>query len=292
MYRRQFSKMIGAGALSSLIPSRSLWDMKKVGKIGLQLYTVRDAMAEDPIGTLKAIAEMGYDDVEIAGYANGKYYGMAPKEFKKVLDDLGLSVKSGHTLTGVRDKDMIGTPINQFERYAADAASIGQDYIVLAYLDDHERERADQYKGIAELLNKCGAISKKQGVKMAYHNHDFEFYDLDGKIPYDMLLAETDPDIVDMELDLYWIEKAKKSAKKYFKDHSGRFALWHVKDMDNTEEQFFTEVGNGIIDFKEIFKCKRKAGMRHFYVEQDACKNHQPIESVKISFDYLERMKY
>jgi len=256
MYRRQFSKMIGAGALSSLIPSRSLWDMKKVGKIGLQLYTVRDAMAEDPIGTLKAIAEMGYDDVEIAGYANGKYYGMAPKEFKKVLDDLGLSVKSGHTLTGVRDKDMIGTPINQFERYAADAASIGQDYIVLAYLDDHERERADQYKGIAELLNKCGAISKKQGVKMAYHNHDFEFYD------------------------------------QYFKDHSGRFALWHVKDMDNTEEQFFTEVGNGIIDFKEIFKCKRKAGMRHFYVEQDACKNHQPIESVKISFDYLERMKY
>jgi sugar phosphate isomerase/epimerase len=292
MIRRQFNKLIGAGTLSTLIPSRALWEMKKVGKIGIQLYTVRDAMAEDPIGTLKAIAAMGYDDVEVAGYDSGKYYGMAPKEFKQVLDDLGLSVKSGHTLTGARDKNQIGTPMNQFERYAADAASIGQDYIVLAYLDDSERERAEQYQGIAELLNTCGTISKEYGVKMAYHNHDFEFYELDGKVPYDILLAETDPDIVDMELDLYWIKKAEKSTKKYFENHAGRFALWHVKDMDKTEEQFFTEVGNGIIDFQEIFKCKKKAGMQHFYVEQDTCKNHLPIESVKISIDYLKGMRY
>ncbi len=292
MYRRQFSKLMGAGALSSLIPSRALWEMKKVGKIGIQLYTVRDAMAADPVGTLKAIAAMGYDDVEVAGYKNGEYYGMAPKEFKKVLDDLGLTITSGHTLTGAQDKSLFGTPINQFERYAEDAATIGQEYIVLAYLLDFERESSDHYKGIAELLNKCGQISAKHGVKMAYHNHDFEFFELDGKIPYDILLSETDASIVDMELDLYWTEKANVSAKKYFENHAGRFSLWHVKDMDNTDERFFTEVGNGIIDFEEIFKCKKKSGMKHFYVEQDACKNHQPIESVKISIDYLKGMRY
>ena len=292
MQRRQFNKLLGAGSLASLIPSRSLWDLKKVGKIGIQLYTVRDAMVEDPIGTLKAIAAMGYDDVEVAGYTSGKYYGMKPKEFKMVLDDLGLSVRSGHTLTGKRDMNQTGTPLNKFEQYVEDAASIGQDYIVLAYLLDTERENLDQYKSIADLLNKCGTMAAKQGVKMAYHNHDFEFFAMDGQIPYDILLSETDKNLVDMELDLYWIEKAKKSAKKYFENHAGRFSLWHVKDMDNTEEQFFTEVGNGIIDFKDIFKCKKKSGMKHFYVEQDKCKKHLPIESVKISIDYLENMRY
>ena len=292
MYRRQFNKLIGAGSLLSMVPSRSLWELKKVGKIGIQLYTVRDAMAADPEGTLKTIAALGYDDVEVAGYENGKYYGMAPKEFKMVLDDLGLTVKSGHTLTGAQDKSLVGTPLNQFEKYAADAASIGQEYIVLAYLLDTERENLDQYKGIAELLNTCGATAAKHGVKMAYHNHDFEFMELDGKIPYDILLSETDADLVDMELDLYWIKLAKKDTKKYFENHTGRFALWHVKDMDKTEERLFTEVGNGIIDFKDIFTCKKKAGMKHFYVEQDQCKNHLPLESVKISIDYLQGMRY
>ncbi len=292
MFRREFSKLIGAGALTSIIPSRSLWDLKKVGKIGIQLYTVRDAMEKDPVGTLKTIAAMGYDDVEVAGYKNGKYYGMTPKVFKSILNDLGLSVKSGHTLTGMQDMSAVGTPLNQFERYAEDAASIGQDYIVLAYLLENEREKLDQYKGIADLLNKCGVTAAKHGVKMAYHNHDFEFMEMEGKIPYDILLANTDESIVDMELDLYWIEKAKKSAKKYFENHAGRFSLWHVKDMDKTEEQFFTEVGNGVIDFKDIFTCKKKAGMKHFYVEQDKCKNHLPIESVKISIDYLQGMRY
>jgi len=292
MYRRHFNKLMSAGVLTSLIPSRSLWDLKKVGKIGIQLYTVRDAMAEDPIATLEAIAAMGYDDVEVAGYQNGKFYGMAPKEFKSVLNDLGLSVKSGHTLSGAHDMSLVGTPLNQFERYAEDAALIGQEYIVLAYLLDTEREKLDQYKGIADLLNKCGEISSAHGVKMAYHNHDFEFMEMDGEIPYDILLNNTEKSLVEMELDLYWIEKAKMSAKKYFDAHEGRFTLWHVKDMDKTEEQFFTEVGNGVIDFKDLFTCKKKSGMKLFYVEQDQCKNHMPLESIKISIEYLKNMKY
>ncbi len=290
MNRRDFSKTT-ASLLGGLTMPSWLMEIKKVKTIGIQLWTIRDAMAADPLGSLKKLAEMGYQDVEIAGYNNGMYYNMKPKAFKKVLDDLGLALRSGHGGLGFNDNETKGTFLNEFERYAADAASIGQQYIVLAWIPQDYRTM-DGYKKLIEILNKNGEIAKKHGVQVAYHNHDFEFQEIDGQIPYDLMLQQTDKDLVDFELDLYWIRKGKKNYKDYFEKYSGRFPLWHVKDMEDSDEAFFTEVGNGVINFPEIFKCRKKSGMKYFYVEQDDCRNFKPLKSAEISLDYMKGMRY
>ena len=292
MKRREFVEttgMLSVGSLLALSSSSKLFsDFAKSKEIGIQLYTVRDAMTADTKGTLKTLASLGYNDVECAGYSEGKFYGMSVSDFKMLLADLGLTMKSGHTQTGNQKKDQTRTMVNNWEAACEDFANVGMKTIVLAYLHDFERKKIDDYHYINDLLNKCGETAKKHGLQMAYHNHDFEFMTLDGKIPYDVMLAETDKDLVKYELDLYWVKKANKEASTYFKNHKGRFPLWHVKDMDNTSEKFFTEVGNGVIDWKEMFTHAKESGMERFYVEQDVCKNHKPLESVKISIDYLK----
>ena len=289
MNRRTFTKKSGALLAGLAMPSW-LKECKKAKMIGLQLWTIRDAMKADPVGSLKKLANMGYGAVESAGYSNGMYYNMKPVAFKKVLDDLGLALNSGHGGLGFNSEDK-GTFLNEFERYVADAASIDQKYIVLAWIPEEYRT-LDKYKELSELLNKNGEVAKKYGVQVAYHNHDFEFFETEGQIPYDLMLQQTDKDLVDFELDLYWIKKGGKHYKDYFEKHSGRFPLWHVKDMDNTEEAYFTEVGNGIIDFPEIFKCRKKSGMKFFYIEQDDCRNNVPLKSAEISLGYVRDMRY
>lgn len=292
MQRRTFLK----NSCLSVAAAPFLWEFikeyKKVDEIGIQLYTLRDDMKEAPVETLKKLGKIGYQDVESAGYMAGKFYGMAPAEFKKVLDGEGLKVRSGHTLTGRHAPEQKGTLINDWEMAVADAAEIGQKYFVLAYLFDFERKTMDDYKRLAEECNKAGEVCNKYGIQFAYHNHDFEFMELDGALPYDVLLSQTDADKMKMELDLYWITKAQKDPIAYFKAHKGRFPLWHVKDMEDSEEQFFTEVGNGVIDWPALFKEAKTAGMKRFYVEQDVCRNHKPIESVEISYKYLSGMSY
>jgi sugar phosphate isomerase/epimerase len=249
---------------------------------------VRDAMTADAIGTLKTLAALGYTDVECAGYAEGKFYGMSVSDFKKTLSDLGLKMNSGHTLTGNHKKEQTRTMINNWEAACDDFANVGMKSIVLAYLFDFERKTMDDYKKIIDLINNSAEVAQKYGLQMAYHNHDFEFKSLEGKIPYDVMLAQTDKNLVKYELDLYWVTKAEKDAITYFKNNPGRFPFWHVKDMENSSEKFFTEVGNGVINWKEIFSHAKTSGMQRFYVEQDVCKNHKPLESAKISIDYLK----
>ncbi len=292
MNRRNFiiqSSVLSVASLSLLNCTAQKMKSLNNGRVGLQLYTVRDAMKEDAIGTLKTLAQLGYTDIESAGYHEGKYYGMSPKEFKKVIDDLGLRMLSGHTLTGANNKDQKNTMINNWEAACEDAASIGQKHIVCAYLFDFERKAIDDYKRLSDLLNKCGETSKKYGVNMMYHNHDFEFIKLNGQVPYDVMLANTNKEVVNYELDLYWTRFANVDPMKYFNEHEGRFHLWHIKDMEGSGDKFFTEVGNGVIDWKSIFNKAKKSGMQHFYVEQDICRNHKPLESVKISIDYLRK---
>lgn len=292
MKRREFVEstgMLSLGGLMALNASSNLFgSLSKNKEIGIQLYTVRDAMTADPKGTLKTLASLGYTDVECAGYHEGKFYGMSLEEFKLVLNDLGLTMNSGHTLTGNMKKEQTRTMINNWDAACEDFSNIGMKSIVLAYLFDFERKTLSDYNKIIELLNKCGEIAHVYGLQMAYHNHDFEFMNLEGKIPYDVMLEETDRNLVKYELDLYWVAKANKDAVTYFNNHPGRFPLWHVKDMDNTPDKFFTEVGKGVIDWKALFKHTGTAGMQRFYVEQDVCKNHKPLESAKISINYLK----
>jgi sugar phosphate isomerase/epimerase len=258
--------------------------------IGLQLYTVRDDMGKDPIETLKKLAEIGYTDVECAGYNNGLIYGMDPQEFKTVLNDLGLQMNSAHVGIGSTDGKMPKTLRDNFNGACEDLNSIGVKYVICPYLMDFDRKGLDDYKAHAELFNKSGEIANQNNLRFGYHHHDFEFIEMDGQIPFDYLLANTDTDKVCYEIDFYWMAKGNKDAVEYITNNPGRFELWHIKDMDDTPEQGFSEVGNGVIDWNKVFVNKEVSGMKYLYVEQDQCKNFTPLESVKISLDYLKAL--
>jgi sugar phosphate isomerase/epimerase len=159
--------------------------------------------------------------------------------------------------------------------------------MAIAFLMPEERTSIAAYKKIAADLNKAGAICKKAGIQLCYHNHDFEFQELEGQIPFDILANETDPGLVKFELDLFWVSKAGKDPIDLFKQYKGRVALWHVKDMDNTPNKNFTEVGSGVIDYARIFKHAKTAGMKHFFVEQDVCPG-APLNSIRKSITYVQ----
>ena len=259
--------------------------------IGLQLYTVRDAMDKDPEGTLAKVAQIGYTSVEGATYTGSeKFYGMSPLVFKKVLKQNGLVMISAHYRLGEeKSKGEIqkGTILHDWDKAVDDAAELGLKYMVCAFLAEEERGSLDHYKSVAGQLNIAGERCKKSGIQLCYHNHNFEFEKQGDAYPYDILLS-SDKNLVKMEIDLYWIKKAGQDATKLFHEHPGRFPLWHVKDMDNTAAQNFTEVGSGIIDFKEIFKYKSLAGMKYFFVEEDKCPG-SPFDSITKSIDYIKK---
>jgi len=265
---------------------------KRVGDFGIQLWSVRDLMKENPIQTLEQIFNIGYNDIESAGYSNGTFYGMTPKDFNRVLDGIGLKMQSCHTRTGNARPEEARTMTKDWEGVCNDNAELGVKSLVCGYFDESERQTLDDYKRHAELFNKCGEVAKSYGLAFAHHNHDFEFFPIDGQIPYDILLNETDPNFVNFELDNYWIAKGGHTSLEYFEKYPGRFHYWHVKDMDDTEERFFTEVGTGIIDYVSIFRKAEQSGMKYFYVEQDEFKNYNALKSLEMSHDYLREMDY
>jgi len=261
--------------------------------IGLQLYTVREAMEKDPTGTLARLAKIGYTSVEGATYTGTeKFYGMTPQAFAAVLKQNGLIMPSSHYRLGEEQTGgapVQGTILHDWDRAVDDAAAVGVKYMVCAYLSEAERGTSiDRYKTIAEQLNKAGERCKEAGIQLCYHNHDFEFANLGGQLPYDTLLTATDKNLVKMELDIYWIAKAGKDPLALFKQHPGRFPLWHVKDMDTTPQKAFTEVGNGSIDFKKIFAHASEAGLQYFFVEQDKTPG-SPFDSVTKSISYIKK---
>lgn len=261
------------------------------GPLGLQLYTVRDAMQKDPAAALAKVAKLGFKSVEGATYTGTQlFYGMKAAAFAKLLKQQGLVMPSSHYRLGeekTNGQDTKGTILHEWNKAVDDAAAVGVKYMVCAYLSDSERGNADHYKYIADQLNKAGERCKKAGIQLCYHNHDFEFVSQDGKLPYDLLLA-TDKNLVKMELDLYWVTKAGKDPLAMFNQHPGRFPLWHVKDMDKTPEKSFTEVGNGSIDFKKIFAQSAKAGLQYFFVEQDQTPG-DPFDSIAKSASYIKK---
>lgn len=288
--RRSFitsAALLSAGVLMS--PSLLAYNKRY---IGLQLYTVRDAMAQDPTGTLAHLARIGYNSVEGATYTGSeKFYGMAPKAFAALLKQNGLVMPSSHYRLGEEQMNgapAAGTMLHDWDRAVDDAAAAGVKYMVCAYLSEVERGGLDHYKYVAEQLNKAGERCQKAGLQLCYHNHDFEFKAQNDQLPYNLLLNSTDKKLVKMELDLYWVTKAGQDPLALFKQHPGRFPLWHVKDMDKTPPNTFTEVGSGIIDFKKIFAHAAEAGLQYFFVEQDSTPG-SPFDSVTKSFDYIKK---
>lgn len=280
--RREFlKKSVAASATLAFLPSlQSCFTASESGipDIGIQLYTLRNQMHADALGTLKKVAAIGYRKIETASYDKGKIYGFSAKEFKTILDDLGLDLVSGHV--------GYNAFAEEFDQVLETVVTAGQEYLVFPWLSP-EMRTLDSYKAIAELLNKCGEKAKSVGVSVCYHNHDFEFQKTEGEIPMNVLTSELDPAYANIELDLYWINKAGLDAVRFFRDHTGRVPLWHVKDMANTPEQGFAEVGEGKIDFDAIFANANVSGMKHFFVEQD--QSEDPLQSIKISFKNLSQ---
>jgi sugar phosphate isomerase/epimerase len=291
--RRSFlrsASLYSAGVLAAPVLSSFI----KAGQpaIGLQLYTVRDAMQSDPAGTLARVARIGYNSLEGATYTGTeKFYGMDPKTFKDLLKSNGQVMRSCHYRVGEdlgKEKEMKGTLLNDWGRAVDDAAALGIQYMVCAWLSPAERKGLDHYKWLAGEFNKAGERCKKAGIQFCYHNHDFEFDKQGDQYPYDVVLANTDKNLVKMEMDLYWVTKAGQDPIALFAKHPGRFPLWHLKDMAATPEHSFTEVGNGTIDFKKIFAHASHAGMKYFFVEQDKCPG-SPFDSITKSITYIKK---
>lgn len=248
--------------------------------VGLQLYTLRDTITKDPKGVLEKVASFGYKELETFAYGDGKIYGMPFSEFGDFVKGLGMRVTSGHYGLDLAKAD-------NWEQAVTDARSIGQEYLVVPYIQDTERKSIDDYKRICESLNKAGEVCNKHGLRFGYHNHAFEFEKLDNQIPYDLMLAELDPKLVGMEMDIFWVVNAGHDPIQYFEKHPGRFEQWHVKDMDKTDRMRNADVGSGTIDWKGIFAKAEKSGMKHFYVEQETYPG-EPINSTDASIKYLK----
>ncbi len=255
--------------------------------LAVQLYTVREAVAKNLEGALEQLAGLGYKNIELYGY-NGTFFGKTVSEFKTILANTGIKVLSSHHTTGIAMKGK-GTLTDGWDKAIEDIHAIGADYMVCAFLFPNERT-PENYKSLPAMLEKAGTATKAAGIQFAYHNHDFEFEKLDDTLVYDFLLKNTSSDLVKMEMDLYWISKAGQDPVAYFEKYPGRFAMWHVKDME-AGTKAITEVGNGTIDFDRIFKARKKAGLKYWFVEQDTSKRDM-FESLKISRDYLAKKNY
>jgi len=297
--RREFIKRSTIAVLGTSMISNSLWAAKG-GKelMGLQLYSVRDEMKSDPLGTLKQLASMGYKYVEHANYVERKFYGHGAKEFKKVLDDLGLKMPSGHTVMGKPHWDDSKKDFTDIWKYTVeDAAVVGQEYVISPWLDESLRTTADDLKRYMEVFNKSGALCKKSGMKFGYHNHDFEFsVKLDGKTVYDIMLQNTDPELVIQQLDIGNLYNGGAKAIDIVRQYPGRFQSMHVKDEiksagnDNNHEYESTVLGVGIVNVKEVIDLGRKSGgTKHFIIEQESYQGKTPIASVKEDFEVMKK---
>jgi sugar phosphate isomerase/epimerase len=287
--RRTFLKQ--AGLLTSAALLSSAFTSKEKFKLGLQLYTMREPMAADAAGTLKKIAAIGYQELETYGYDPDKnqYYGYDAKTFYNVLNDNNLSTSTGHYDLNL----FVNKPADDLKRYVDQciegAHALHQEYITWPWLDPESRS-LDKFKVVAEKLNVIGEQARKANLIVAYHNHNFEFIEHDGKIGYDIILDETDQSLVKMQMDLYWISNASKlTAHDWFVKYPGRFVMWHLKDMDKINRELHKEMGLGSIDFKSIMPDTKLAGVKHVFVEQGNNLMADPFESITISAKYVTK---
>lgn len=271
-------------AITTLILAPSFGCVAQKKSVGLQLYSLRDELPKDVKGTIEKVAKAGFTEVETYGFSiKDQFWGLSPAEFKKILDANGLKAVSGHYSYLLED--------NTDELKAAIEAAkvLGSDYLTVPWLDPSIRKNAEDYKKIAAKINIAGKMCKDAGIRLAYHNHNFEFEKQGETTGYQILLNETDKNLVDFELDLYWVVRSGNDPIKLFTDNPGRFTMWHVKDMDKMNPALNTEVGSGSINWKPIFADAKLSGMKHFFVEHETNYKPNPIESVATSCAYIKK---
>ena len=259
--------------------ARESFRASRIPAIGLQLYTVRDLMKTDFEGTLAKVAAVGYKEVEFAGY-----FDKSPGQVRHVLESHGLVSPSAHL--------PFESIAKGWEQVLDASHVIGHHYVTVAWIPEEARKDIDGWKRVGETLTKAGAACKAAGMEFCYHNHSYEFIPLEGQLPYDVVLASSDPELVKAEMDLFWITNADKDPFTYFARYPGRFPQVHVKDMaaGPGPDHQMVDVGQGIINWKKIFAQSEQAGIKHYYVEHDSPPH--PMDDIRISFEYLKKLRF
>jgi sugar phosphate isomerase/epimerase len=280
--RRNFLATLGVAAFGiasrdALAATEILAPNRKIKRVGLQLYTVRDLMKADLPGTLAKVAAIGYKEVEFAGY-----FGRTPAQIRDLLRRDGLTSPSTHLPFESLDTG--------WQKQLDDAKAVGHHWATIAYIAEEKRKTLDDWKRHAATFNRAAAQAKSAGLRFAYHNHDFEFMAIDGTRPYDILLKETDPSLVDFEMDIFWVVYGGANPIDLINQYPKRFALAHVKDSSGLPDKKMVDVGQGTIDFRSIFAQSDKAGFKHYFVEHD--KPADPIATIRNSYKYLHALRY
>ena len=282
--RRDFLRLSGLSALSLAIPGKNfssmindeLFGKRKIKEFGIQLWTVKEDLYVNAKDTLKQIASFGYKQIESFEGKQGMFWGMKNTEFKSYMDQLGMKIISSHCETKT-----------DFERKAAEAAEIGMKYLICPYKGP--QKSIDDFKRFADEFNKNGEICKKNGIRFAYHNHDYSWKPIDGQIPQEVMMDNTDKTLVDFEMDIYWVVAAGIDPQVYFKKYPNRFRLCHVKDLGKTATgSESVHLGKGTIDFHSVLKTGKENGLEYYIVEQEAFTNTTPLESAKVDAAYLK----
>ena len=299
--RRTFVKNSTLAVAGAALFSKSLLANKKNKTItGIQLYSIRDDMKKDPMDTLKKLADMGYKYVEHANYVDRKFYGYSAKEFKKVLDDLGLQMKSGHTVMNAKSWDETKNDFTDLWKYTVeDAATVGQQYVISPWLDEGYRKDIDGLKRFLAVFNKSGGLCKKSGMKFGYHNHNFEFNTtIDGMRLYDIILKETDPALVIQQMDMGNMYGAGGRPLELLKQYPGRFVSLHVKDEIKSEKGSMegyesTVLGTGIIQVKDVLKLAvKQVDTAHLIIEQESYQGKAPLDCAKEDLQIMKKWGY
>ena len=285
--RRAFLRGGAYAALGLTIPfagrsslAEEFLNYKKLPAYGLQLWTVKEDLAANPKEVLKKVASFGYKQIESFEGKNGMFWGLKNTEFKKYLDDLGTKIISSHCNNTV-----------DFERKAAEAAEIGMKYLICPYKGP--QKSIDDFKKFADEFNVSGEICRKNGIRFAYHNHDYSFKPIDGQVPQEVMMNGTDKNLVDFEMDIYWVIAAGEDPKAWFKKHPGRFKLCHVKDLAKTATGHESvQIGKGTIDFASILKAGTADGLKYYIVEQEAFTGTNPLESAEADAKYMDSFSY
>ncbi|MCS3798107.1 sugar phosphate isomerase/epimerase family protein [Niastella sp. OAS944] len=287
--RRSFLKATGTLA-SGLLIGRSAFSMEdfetnaSIKKFGLQLYSLRTDLPKDPKGVLKQVAAFGYKQIESYEGKDGMFWGMTNKEFKKYMDELGLTIVSSHC-----------NVFSDFETKAAQAGEIGMKYLICPSLGGRNKS-IDDFKKAVDTFNACGDICKKNGLRFAYHNHGYSFETMDGQLPQDILMQGTNKDTVDFEMDIYWVVTAGADPIAWFNKYPGRWKLCHVKDRrkgaDPKDHEASIDLGIGSIDFKKILKAGKSNGLEYYIVEQERYDNSTPLKSAEVDAAYMKKFKF
>ena len=297
--RRSFIRNSALAAAGVSLFQQNIFAAAKKGELtGIQLYSVRADMKADPLGTLKQLSDMGYRHVEHANYANRKFYGWTVTEFKKILNGFGMSMPSGHTVLDAKHWDATKKDFtNEWKYTVEDAAAMGQSFVISPWLEESKRKSMNDLKAFMDIFNRSGELCKKFGMKFGYHNHDFEFSEkVEGKVLFDIILAETDPNLVMQQLDIGNMLNGGAKAMEVMQQYPGRFESMHVKDeikaTEGHEPFESTILGKGVVPIKAIIDLGRASGTKHFIIEQESYQGKTPMECADEDIKIMKKWGY